>query len=785
MENVQAGEPGSARLYGNMPASLLFDCPAPSRYNPVAGSAFGRGRAGQMGHVFISHVEEDGAPALELRAALEAAGYRTWCYECDTVPGCSYLLQTGSAIDQADAVILVISEHSLSSHQVTAEVVRAHESSTPIVPLLLDVSHSLFQRRQPEWRQAIGAAASLPLDREDVHGSLDRILCGLRALGVTQAGASDSAPHDRRVAVQEAAALSRAHSEEDAGTRAPRAPAPAQLAVPAAVAQGAVSIDAEEAARRQREAAAELGVPVERTLDLGSGVTMSLVLIPAGEFTMGSPPGEEQRAKNEGPQHRVRITQPFYMGKHQVTQEQFEAVTGANPSCFTDPQNPVERVSWNDAGEFCRKLSSRTRTELRLPTEAEWEYACRAGSTTRFHFGDGDGQLSEYGWYRGNSGSKTHPVGQKTPNAWGLCDMHGNVWEWCGDWYSGYGSGTASDPKGPTSGKHRVLRGGSWGNDPRYCRSADRYGSDPTGAGNGDGFRVVVSPRPSAQARSSTQAPAAQAAATPVAAEEAARRQREAAAELGVPVERTLDLGSGVTMSLVLIPAGEFTMGSPPQEWGRWPNEGPQHAVQITKPFYMGKCQVTQEQYKAVTGANPSHFKGPKNPVEMVSWNDAAEFCRKLAERTGQEVRLPIEAEREHACRSGSTTRFHFGDRDDQLGEYAWYKGNSSQKTHPVGQKRPNAWGLYDMHGNVWQWCLDWYGGYGSETASDPEGPASGEYRVLRGGSWLSVLRGCRSADRYRASPSLTGSGVGFRVVVSPRPSAEALRPVSARGGAD
>lgn len=122
-----------------------------------------------MGHVFIRHVEEDGAPALELSAALEAEGYSTWCYETDSVPGCSYLLQTGSAIDRADAVIVLISEHSLSSHQVTAEVVRAYERNRPVVPLLLGVSHALFQRRQPEWRQAIGAAASLRLDREDVR----------------------------------------------------------------------------------------------------------------------------------------------------------------------------------------------------------------------------------------------------------------------------------------------------------------------------------------------------------------------------------------------------------------------------------------------------------------------------------------------------------------------------------------------------------------------------------------------------------------------------------------
>jgi formylglycine-generating enzyme required for sulfatase activity len=181
------------------------------------------------------------------------------------------------------------------------------------------------------------------------------------------------------------------------------------------------------------------------------------------------------------------------VGVTEVTQAQYEAVMGTNPSHFKGATNPVEEVTWNDATEFCKKLSEKTRQAVRLPTEAEWEYACRAGGNTGFSFGDADDRLGDYAWYRANSGDTTHPVAQKKPNAWGLYDMHGNVWEWCADWYGDYPKGAVTDPQGPAAGTARVLRGGGWSSDPTYCRSALRRGSSP-GRRSGDfGFRVVVS----------------------------------------------------------------------------------------------------------------------------------------------------------------------------------------------------------------------------------------------------------------------------------------------------
>jgi formylglycine-generating enzyme required for sulfatase activity len=251
------------------------------------------------------------------------------------------------------------------------------------------------------------------------------------------------------------------------------------------------------------------------------------------------------------------------------------------------------------------------------------------------------------------------------------------------------------------------------------------------------------------------------------------KRIEDALAKLGPapkssPASLTLDLGKGVTMKLVLISPGTFMMGSPDSEQGRESKEGPQHEVAISKPFYMGVTEVTQAQYEAVMGTNPSKFKGPTNPVDSVIWDEAVLFCRKLSEKTGKTFRLPTEAEWEYACRAGTKTRFSFGDSESVLGDYAWWQSNSGGKAHPVGQKKPNPWGLYDMHGNVWEWCADWWGPYPKGPITDPFGPATASgYRVLRGGSWLNGDSGrfrCAFRDSYEyRAPTLRGSYDGFR----------------------
>jgi formylglycine-generating enzyme required for sulfatase activity len=260
--------------------------------------------------------------------------------------------------------------------------------------------------------------------------------------------------------------------------------------------------DAAEAVRRHEATAKALGVKVEQEFELGNGVKMALVLIPAGEFLMGSPPttspqklaaaygGEPKNYEGEFPQHRVTITRPFWMGKCEVTQEQYVAVLGANPSGHKDkPKNPVEQVDWKQAGGFAKVLSEKLHQAFRLPTEAEWEYACRAGAATEFYFGDDAAKVPDFAWCGGDS---TARVGAKKPNAWGLCDMAGNVWEWVADWHGAYGGGAQTDPKGPPAGELRGLRGGSWGYFPRALRSAYRNAAGPEAHGDGLGFRLAI-----------------------------------------------------------------------------------------------------------------------------------------------------------------------------------------------------------------------------------------------------------------------------------------------------
>jgi formylglycine-generating enzyme required for sulfatase activity len=221
---------------------------------------------------------------------------------------------------------------------------------------------------------------------------------------------------------------------------------------------------------------------------LRNSLGMEFVLIPAGTFQMGSSKGDD----DERPVHTVTLSRPFYLGTTEVTQGQWAAVMGSNPSQYKGRDHPVEQVSWEEVQRFIKQLNAKEGSSLyRLPTEAEWEYAARAGTRSAWSFGDEERSLGTYAWYGDNAGNRTHPVGQKRPNGWGLYDMHGNVREWVQDWYGPYPSGAVTDPQGPRSGSNRVIRDGSWDNSASYCRSALRSSYAPDISSVDLGFRLL------------------------------------------------------------------------------------------------------------------------------------------------------------------------------------------------------------------------------------------------------------------------------------------------------
>jgi len=264
-------------------------------------------------------------------------------------------------------------------------------------------------------------------------------------------------------------------------------PAPAPAPVPAPTPTPAPTTAPAPAA----SAPAAAGLP----LQIENSIGMRLKLIKPGTFAMGDAHGDA----NERPPHRVTFAQPVYMAATEVTNAQWKRLGGRPPSHWTEDNRPVEQVSWTDAADYCKRLSALPDEQAagrfyRLPTEAEWEYACRGGTTTQYWFGDDETQLWQYGWFADNAAGRTHPVGQKPPNAWGLSDMHGNVWEWCGDWYGPYPAGEVQSPLGPEQGLFRVMRGGGWCYPAGRCRSAFRESAEPSFRGHYVGFRVVMTP---------------------------------------------------------------------------------------------------------------------------------------------------------------------------------------------------------------------------------------------------------------------------------------------------
>ena len=540
------------------------------------------------------------------------------------------------------------------------------------------------------------------------------------------------------------------------------------------------------------------------TLKVGEE-TFPFVKVPAGRFLMGSRIGDS----DERPIHEVTIPHEFAMMATEVTVRQFGAfveVTGyrtdaergnwawlcpaadlagpdrnldwRRPGLSQSADHPVVVVSRNDALAFCRWLSEQTGRSVRLPTEAEWEYAARAGGQY-----DDAAQLDNVAWYDDTANGATRPVGSKSPNPWGLYDMQGNAWEWCMDvWHPTYdgaptdGSARTRDPSMPEVAWRYVLRGGCWARSARQVGPTYRYRGTDNFRNCGTGFRVVLD-------------------ASPVAAEQAAQTyprqaqpRRRSSTITRHSGKTTLTVGH-VSFDLIRIPAGEFVMGADDDEEAR-----PPHKVRIEYDFEIGRTEITRAQFRAFIDAtgyiaetekegwgwtrshwrdwhpeldiswrSPGFPQADDHPATCVSWYDAMAFCRWLSAASGQDIRLPSEAQWEYACRAGTT-----GDYAGAVNAMGWHRYNSGQRTHPVAQKQPNAWGLYDMHGNVWEWCRDmWHMGYeGAPTDGSAWTAAPYFLPAMRGGSFTNPQWWLRSAMHMRNDPGCRHSyNQGFRIV--------------------
>ena len=563
-----------------------------------------------------------------------------------------------------------------------------------------------------------------------------------------------------------------------------------------------------------------VGIPANYATDLNSSVSLEMIWVEPGTFTMGSPESESGRNNDAGhqTQHEVTLSNGFYLGKYEVTQAQYEAVmTGntetdsngnlisATPSNWpNNPDRPVEKVSWDDIQVFLTRLNAQESGNIPegwayvLPTEAQWEYACRAGTTTAYSWGD---SITTSDANYNNSVGQTTDVGQYTANPRGFFDMHGNVREWTADWYAVYGSGAKTDPEGPATGSSRVLRSGSWDSPGSALRSARRHNINPSYRRSNIGFRVgfqqipedtknpelVMSGEnnvthlqnhlqntvwldPGVEAHDlrdgnitaditvsgSVDVNTTGTYTLTYTVSDAAGNQASINRTVNVVAStHTVELSSMVDLEMIWVEPGTFNMGQAGMVT-------PVHEVTLTKGFYLGMYEVTQAQHEAVMTGNSDGLNS--TPI-VLSWDDVQGFLTRLNDQEAGNIPegwayvLPTEAQWEYACRAGTTTRYSWGDTITPTN--ANYLDSGYSQARDVGLYDANPWGFFDMHGNVSEWVSDWYGDYSSGAVNDPKGPGWGSWRIVRGGrsSWSGI--GLISANRYDISPS---SNSGFRV---------------------
>jgi formylglycine-generating enzyme required for sulfatase activity len=558
-------------------------------------------------------------------------------------------------------------------------------------------------------------------------------------------------------------------------------------------------------------------------------IEFEMVFVEGGHFLMGC--NSEQNKDDfkificdsiEKPAHKVKLSN-YYMSKLEVTQKLWHAVmettvqqqrdlVNTNWGIYSEGDNyPMYYVNYEDCEAFCEKLNRLLADQLpegyrfTLPTEAQWEYAARGGKKSKGYTFSGSNFINKVAWWEENSEKKLHEVGLKFSNELGIYDMSGNVWEWCRDWFEDtyYSYGSTTNPQGPLSGIRRVLRGGSWDRKTWHSRVTTRYYYEPAGCSANVGFRIALEPKTAIFDLKSLKNAASKLSSQFI----SAKNRNFKIADL--------------YFEMVFVEGRTFTMGCTSDPNDCFGNEEPIHSVTLSD-FYVGKFQVTQELWYAVMGTTlrhqcdlaninlpvynkddnhpkinykevyskfdrssfqhlperdnemPLYGEGNYYPMYYISYIECEEFCEKLNQLLSKQLPegykfcLPTEAQWEYAARGGKKSKGYTYSGGDNIEKLAFYEENSNDQTCEVGTKKANELGIYDMSGNVWEWCLDWFDSeyYNYSPFTDPAGPGYGYHRVLRGGSWRSIPQGCRVSCRFKSSPNERASNCGLRLAL-------------------
>ncbi len=531
---------------------------------------------------------------------------------------------------------------------------------------------------------------------------------------------------------------------------------------------------------------------------------ISFVWCPPGEFAMGSPEKEPMRQLDET-RHQVVVELGFWMAKTETTQKQWTRIFRHHGTSYRGEHLPVDLISWNDAVAWMNEMNRRFPLpegwKWSLPTEIQWEYACRAGTETPFSFGNvADGtQANCFGQFpygtkkKGPSLGRLVEVALYPSNPWGLHDMHGNVDELCANRYASYPLDEALDPDVHDVTAAKGLRGGRFSSIPAGCRSASRFQAPPDHGCYG--FRPAIVPPQDAPPHSEV---SSQLELTP----EPENRQLWPPYEKpSLPAGSLLDgLAPAEPLSevfgefqerlvgerrrhgnivLIWCPPGNFSMGEPHTEPASLVSFYRQHEVTLTHGFWMAETETTQKQWEEIMGSNPGDIPGESHPVEQVRQIDCLKWIAEMNRRhplpKGWAWSLPTEAQWEYACRAGSRTAFSFGDslNGDKANCNGYMplgttvRGRCIGRTTVVASYPPNAWGLCDMHGNVWEWCAGEMKEYPETAVIDPAPKHSTTSAALRGGSWKMFAPFSRSASRFSGVPALTkADDIGFRAAI-------------------